>query len=94
MGNGVIIAFLVFSGLSLVCIVLSIVFLRKGKAGFSIAAAVVGAASGAEAISFLIMQVFIAVILFVGYVVYIVYLNCKKNAKAAADNSKNDRTDG
>ena len=94
MGEGFVIVFLVLSVLSLVCIVSSIVFLRKGKPGFSIAAAVVGAASGAEAISFLIMQVFIAVMLFVGYVVYIIYLNCKKNARAAADNSKNDRTDG
>ncbi len=59
----------------------------------SIAAAVVGAVSGAKAISMFIMFGFITDLMFVAYLVIIVYLNYKKNTKSAANNIENGFTE-
>lgn len=79
--------------LSVVGIILSIVFLKNRKSAMSIAAAVVGAISGAKAISMFIMFGFITDLMFVAYLVIIVYLNYKKNTKSAANNIENGFTE-
>ena len=94
MPYGIIIISFAFLVLSVVCIVFSIVFLRKGKPAFSVAAAVVGALSGAKAVSMFIMFGFMTDIIFAVYVVFIAYLNYKKNAKTAANNNQNEQSDG
>ncbi len=68
-------------------------FSEKTKPAMSIAAAVVGAVSGAKAISMFIMFGFITDLMFVAYLVIIVYLNYKKNTKSAANNIENGFTE-
>ena len=77
--------------LSVVGIILSIAFLKKRKPAMSIAAAVVGAVSGAKAVSMFFMFGFITDILFVVYAIIIVFLNYKKCTAKADETSENER---
>lgn len=90
---GIIIILLALLVLSVVSIIYSVAFMNKNKPAFSIAAAVVGAISGAKAISMFIMFGFITDVIFVAYLVIIVYLNYKKNTKSAANNIENGFTE-
>ena len=89
--NGVIFVFFALLVLSVVCIVLSIVFLRKGRHALSIATAFVGAKAGMEVISMVVMFGFITDILFVVYAIIIVFLNYKKYTAKADETSENER---
>ena len=78
--------------LSVVGIILSIAFLKNRKPAMSIAAAVVGAVSGAKAVSMFFMFGFITDILFVVYAIIIVFLNYKKCTANADETSESENS--